>query len=211
MSIKDRLLKVLRHIHWIDDKLNFRDAKSESDALYIRLQNGLAAAKEKSATSTDLENIRGQFRAEQEYIWDPIYARESDKLVQRARKHHVRIPPLPNDHVGNDDWHISYATGDYFLTDEGERRLKSDVVEVERKSYDEFRKWAGVVLAISAFVLALVSLKMKTKQPDPCPKNYYRADSGECVFAFQKTPPPQSVPKELPSPVKQAPPATSKP
>lgn len=204
MRIKDRLFKALRRIGWIDDKLNFRDAKSESDAAHVRLQNGLTAAKEKGDGSAELELIRGQFRAEQQFIWDPIYARESDKLVQRARKHHVRIPPLPNNHVGNDDWYVSNATADYFLTDEGERRLKSDVIEAERKSYDEFRKWAGAALSLLAFVLALVSLTMKTKQPDPCPKNYYRGDSGECVFALQKTPPPHS--KELPSPVKQAPP-----
>ena len=208
MRLMDRLLKPLRRIRWIDDTLNFRDARRESDALHLRLQNAVAAAKKRGVPDAELQNIRGPANAEYELIWDPIYVRESAKLVQQARKHQIRIPPFPpNNDQGNEDWNLSFAIGDYILTTEGERRLKAQIIEAERRSYDEFRKWAGVMLAATgvilsaaAFTLALLSFGTKSKQPDPCPTNYYRSDSGECSFALQKSPPSTSPkPHEAPA------------
>jgi hypothetical protein len=100
----------------------------------------------------------------------------------------VRVPQLPNDYAGNDDWVFSQATGEYFLTNEGEERLKAAIRTERRQVNDEFRKWTTLILSVAALVLALLPWVKKQKEPDPCPKNYYRSDSGECIFGLNKTP-----------------------
>jgi hypothetical protein len=188
MEIKDRLVKQIRRIKWIADRLDLRHAKSESKKLNARLKVGLDAAKARNATKNELDDIQGQASVEYEFIWHPIYARDSERLVARARKYWVRVPPLPRSYTEDDDnWYLSHATGDWYLSNEAEEQLKRDIRDAKRVSYDELRKWATLFFAIAGSVLAFVSVASKQKQPDPCPKNYYRSDSGECAFALQKT------------------------
>ena len=188
MQIKDWLVKQIRRIKWIADRLDLQSAKSESKKLNARLKAGLDAAKARNATKNELDDIQGQASAEYEVIWHPIYARDSERLVARARRYWVRVPPLPRTYTEDDDsWYLSHATGDWYLSNEAEDQLKRDIRDAKRISYDEFRKWATLFFAIAGSVLAFVSVSSKQKQPDPCPKNYYRSDSGECTFALQKT------------------------
>ncbi len=95
-----------------------------------------------------------------------------------------------------------------------QEHLKREIRDEKRQNEDEYRKRATLVLSFAAFFLALVSLIMKGKQPDPCPKNYYRNDQAECVFALQqkRTSPPQqsaiatpSVQPKKPSPANPKP------
>jgi hypothetical protein len=74
----------------------------------------------------------------------------------------------------------------------------SEIRAIQRENNDERRKWATLIFAIVGTVLAAVSVRSKQKQPDPCPRNHYRTDSGECVFALQKaqTPQPQPTPAQ---------------
>lgn len=180
-------MKHARKIQWIADRLDLRYAKRESQKLQARYKRGLDEAKARNASQREYDTIQGQYSAESDCIWHPIYALESDRLVARARKYHVRVPPLPRSYTEDSDhWMLSHSTGDWYLSNEGEEQLKRDLRDAKRQNDDEFRKWATLVISVAAFILALVSLSMKQKQPDPCPKNYYRSDSGECVFAVQK-------------------------
>jgi hypothetical protein len=212
MGFTNTLLRPLRKIQFVADWVDFQSAKREALALSARHQEGLAAAKARDASRGEYDTINGQYAAESEIIWHPIYAQDSNKLTTQARRYGVRVPQLPNDYAGNDDWVFSQATGDYFLTNEGEERLKAAIRTERRQVNEEFRKWATLVLSVAALVLALLPLVGKERQPDPCPKNYYRSDSGECIFGLQEPPQPQQqATPPLPQPPEKSPPATSKP
>ena len=145
-----------------------------------------------------------------EDIWDPIYVRQSNKLVSQARRYGVRVSRQPNDYADDsEDWEFSQSAIDWYLKSEAIDRLNREIRIERRQSFDEFRKWAAVGFAFLAFLLGVISLWKKDKQPDPCPKNYYRSDAGECIFGLKKTPqaqpqiptpPPVSTPPKKPSP-----------
>jgi hypothetical protein len=80
---------------------------------------------------------------------------------------------------------MSFTTYDMMLTDEYERKLRLEIQERRRENNDEFRKWATLFFAVIGAILASISVLSKQRQPDPCPRNYYRSDSGLCVFALQ--------------------------
>jgi len=92
--------------------------------------------------------------------------------------------------------------GGWILRREAQARLRGEIRDQKRASYDEFRKWVTFTFGLLAFILALVSLLIKTKQPDPCPRNYYRNDAGACVFAL--APKDQAAPPETPLPEKHS-------
>jgi hypothetical protein len=92
--------------------------------------------------------------------------------------------------------------GGWILRKDAEDRLRREIRDQRRASYDEFRKWVTFTFGLLAFILALVSLLIKTKQPDPCPRNYYRNDAGACVFAL--APKTQAAPSETPLPEKHS-------
>jgi len=97
------------------------------------------------------------------------------------------------------------ATAGWVLSDEAEVRLKREISTEQRQKNDEFRKWATLFFAIVGSVLAFVSVLSKHKQPDPCQNNYYRSDSGECVFALQKSVKPQSQQQNAPQTLSASP------
>lgn len=186
-----RLLTQARRLQLIADWLDLRQAKRESQALDDRYKSRLAEAKKRDARRDELDAIQFQYHDDLQIIWDPIHARRSTKLVARARKYGVQVPPMPGGYQSDDNWYLSSATADWFLSNTAEEHLKREIRAEKRQSDDEIRKWATLGISIAAFVLALVSLTAKQKQPDPCPKNYYRSDSGECIFARQKAAPSQ--------------------
>jgi hypothetical protein len=63
----------------------------------------------------------------------------------------------------------------------------------DRRANDEFRKWTTVGFAIVGLIYGFLSYRTKQKAPDPCQRNYYRSDSGECIFAFSKGTSPQTA------------------
>jgi len=148
------------------------------------------------AKATDA-NEKGQLEAgwlfERDVIQDPIESENSDRLVAQARKYHILVPRISAE---SEDWYRSQTMSGWILRKEAEARLRREIRDQKRMSYDEFRKWATVIFGFLAFILAFVSLFTKTKQPDPCPYNYYRNDAGACVFAL--APKSQAAPSETP-------------
>ncbi len=114
---------------------------------------------------------------------DPIYVQNSADLVAQALKYGISVPPQEPD---GKHYRRSGITGELILRQLAQRRLRREVRNEQRARNDEFRKWATVIFALLAFALGMVSLVVKTKQPDPCARNYYRNDAGACIFAWHQ-------------------------
>ena len=190
----------MREIPFVAYRLELRQANRKQRTLDERHRNSMQEARQRNAGKNELERIEHEYGNESELIWAPIYAAQSNRLVVQARKYGVRVPPQPRELTDSGDWYLSRATGERFLSDEAENRLKREIRAERRQNYDEFRKWATVVFAGLAFVLGVIAF-LRTKQPNSCPKNYYRSDSGECIFALQNSEqsesPQQGTPQRL--------------
>jgi len=157
----------------------------------IRTMQAHFAPLKKAALDKKDRNEWGSLDADEyfEYreIIEPVYARKAERLIAKARKYGVSVPPHPTDpNEDSDDWYLGQAAGDWLLTKKLEERLQREVRIESRASYDEFRKWTTLLFALLGFSLAFYSIRLKQKQPDPCQVNYYRNDSGECVFVGRK-------------------------
>ena len=135
----------------------------------------------------DAENVQqqadltAQWAIERESLLGPIHSRNSDRLISKALKYGIPVPPQQPD---SKHYRTSGVTGEFILRQVAQRRLRREVRNEQRARNHEIRKWATATFALLGFVLALVSLLAKAKQPDPCPRNYYRSDAGSCVFAL---------------------------
>ena len=125
--------------------------------------------------------LTAEWAVERESVLDPIYVRNSADLIAQAQKYGISVPRQEPD---SKHYRRSGVTGEFILRQIAQRRLRREVRNEQRARNDEFRKWATVIFAFLAFVLGLVSLVVKTKPPDPCPRNYYRNDAGACIFAL---------------------------
>jgi hypothetical protein len=137
--------------------------------------------------------LTAEWAVERESVLDPIYVQNSADLVAQALKYGISVPPQEPD---SKHYRRSGVTGELILRQIAQRRLRREVRNEQRARNDEFRKWATVFFALLAFTLGVVSLVVKTKQPDPCPRNYYRDDAGACIFALP--PKGQSTQSETP-------------
>jgi hypothetical protein len=142
----------------------------------------------------EVQNLYAEWSHNQNSIDEPHYVAASDKLVRKARRLYVPVPRIPATYdAKSDDWQLSYITGDWALTVETYERLQREVQTAQREANDEWRKKMTLLLALAGFSLGFMSLWIKTKQPDPCPRNYYRDDIGACVFAAPAPIPIQST------------------
>ena len=116
---------------------------------------------------------------------DRVYERKGERLSAKARKYGITVPSKPRNNEDNEDWRLSRAYGFWLPSAQLEQQLRREIKIEQKASYDEFRKWATLSFAVTAFLLAFYSVK-SSKQPDPCPRNYFRSDSGECTFALQQ-------------------------
>ena len=171
--------------HWLDNR-----------AVKLELQNLDKQHRELEAKAKDpneREQLEASWSNARDIIVDPIESENSERLVAQARKYHILVPQIFDE---SKDWYRSQTTGLWILRKDAEERLRREIRDQKRALYDEFRKWMTFSFGVLAFILALVSLLIKTKQPDPCPHNYYRNDSGACVFAL--APKSQAAPSETP-------------
>jgi hypothetical protein len=196
------LLKQVRRITAVADWLNERAATRAARRLRERFAP-LVADAEKKKDWAERDSLLGEWSLESDFVFHPVYERRAERLTAKARKYGITVPRQPTRYSEeSDDWELSNAYGFWLPSEQLERRLRREVRDEQRASYDEFRKWATLTFAIVGSMLALVSIRTKQKQPDPCSRNYYRSDSGACVFALQKTSP---QPKKGASPIQASP------
>jgi hypothetical protein len=159
----------------------------------------LIQAAERAENVQQQAELTAEWAVERECVLDPIYVQNSSDLVSRALKYGISVPPQEQ---GSRHYRKSGITGEFILRQLAQRRLRREIRNEQRAKNDEFRKWATVIFALLAFALGLVSLLVRTKQPDPCPRNYYRDDAGACIFAL--SPKTQATPSETLLPEKHS-------
>jgi hypothetical protein len=194
-TLRNGLLKVRRsHLlgDWIDDRTATRQIQ-ELQEKYAPL----VTKAEKHKDWDERERILTDWAFESDSVLHPLYARKAERLSAKARKYGITVPPQPRNNDENEDWHLSHVYGFWLPSVQLEQRLRNEIKSERSASYDEFRKWATLAFAVAGFLLAFYAVRA-AKQPDPCSRNYYRSDSGECVFALKQVP---QVSK--PSPVRE--------
>lgn len=171
---------------WVIRRSDARALKKLRDKYLPSVQKARAAK-----NSNEVKHLESEWSTEQLLVLEPTSVLESDLLVAKARKYGITVPPILSDDEETEDWKQTFTTYEWILAETTAQRLRKEIREEKRSDYDEYRKWITTLLALVGFVLALVSLLMKQRQPDPCPRNYYRDDAGACVFALSPTPQPQ--------------------
>jgi hypothetical protein len=158
------------------------------------------AAREKMLTDEDEKQaLHAEFFDEYDQIWGPIEAYRNRRLVERARRMGIDIPRRPKQYDDDENWVWSpYGSK---LTESAEKKIKDEIKELRRQDYEEFRKWTTPIVAGASLFISLLALLWKTKAPDPCSKNYYRSDAGECVFALKPAPTPSPTTSQIAQPV----------
>ena len=191
----------LRKIQQIADWLDGREATRKLRQLREEYSPLVEEAKKKSDWN-ERDRLLFEWEHEDESISHPVYARQHEKLTAEARKYGISVPRRPTSwDEESDDWRMSQVYGFWLLRGETEERLRREIRVEKRASYDEFRKWATLGFALLGFTLGLASILVKQKQPDPCPRNYYRSDSGACVYALSKDGTEQPQSQKMPAQV----------
>jgi hypothetical protein len=187
--IKDALengaLSRVRKIQFIADWIDDQAATWQARKLRERYAP-LVAKAETDKDWNERDRLLSEWGFESDSVLDPVYARKGERLAAKARRYGISVPPQPrNQDERDEDWRLSRVYGFWLPSTQLEQKLRREIKIEQRASYDEFRKWATLSFAIAGFLLAFYSLRT-TKQPEPCSRNYYRSDSGECIFALQK-------------------------
>jgi len=208
-TLKNGLARQLRRIQFIADWLDDRAATRQARELRESYAP-LVAKAEKDRDWDARDGLLSQWSSESDLLLDPVYERKAERLTAKARKYGITVPGKPSNDEENEHWRLSRAYGFWLPSPQLEQRLRREIKIEQRASSDEFRKWATLSFAVAGFLLAFYSVRA-AKQPDPCSRNYYRSDSGECVFALsgreKKVSPIQlnvtSATADKPSPVRQ--------
>ncbi len=193
-------LKQLRRIRLVADWLDDRQATLDIHKLRERYAP-LVAEAEKQKDWNERNKLLEEQHFDSNLILHPVYARKGERLTEKARRYGITVPSEPSSNADDsEDWYLSNVYGFWFPSPQLTQRLQREIRDEERASYDEFRKWATLVFAIVGSLLAFISVRTKQKQPDPCPRNYYRNDSGECVSALSGRPEKKAIPDQRTSP-----------
>ena len=100
-----------------------------------------------SRSSTALQEF------ESDSVLHPVYVRKAEKLTAKARKYGITVASQPSHYSEeSEDWYLSNVYGFWLLRAATEKRLRREIRDEQRASYDEFRKWTTVVFAFLAFV-----------------------------------------------------------
>lgn len=183
--------KLLRKIPVLGGWLGTRAVARELKKLENRYSPLIKEARE-DRNRAKVDSLESDLMLEQDLILGPVYAGATQKLVTDARRFGIIVPPISEE---SNDWVEYGPEGYWILNTDTQIRLRKEVREEQWAHYDEWRKWVTLGLAIFGFTLGLWSLIVKSKQPDPCPRNYYRNDAGACVFALS----PQGQPSQSPT------------
>src|SRR5947208_4339904 len=197
-TLTSGVLKQVRRVRFISDWIDDHAATRQAHKLR-ETYAPLVAKAEQAEDWGERDRLLSAWRFECEWVLDPVYERKGERLTAKARRHGSIVPSQPrNNDEQSEDWRLSRVYGFWLPSAQLEQKLRREIKIEQGFNYDEFRKWATLSFAVAGFLLAFYSVR-PTKRPDPCPRNYYRSDSGECIFALQKSPQPSK-----PSPVRES-------
>jgi len=185
--------------------LEYRKKIRNANTVTREIRESLSEELKKAKDETERQWACSEHSQQYDILWEPIFVIQSSRLVEHARELGIRVPEFPRrPEDEGETWNYSQYDAGWYLTKEATVRINNEITQVMRQRNDEVRKWITVFIALAALLLSIAGLLVKTKAPDPCPKNYYRSDSGECVFALKPgaVPPPALAPQQKPSPSK---------
>src|SRR5262249_7081415 len=126
----------LRKIRWFDDWLDDRTATRQDHELRQEFAPKVAEA-EKARDWNKQQELLSEWQFESESVLDPVYARKAERLLAKARKYGIIVPPKPANYQDeSDDWNLSNTSGDWLLTRSAEERLRREIKIESRASYD---------------------------------------------------------------------------
>jgi hypothetical protein len=197
-TLTSGVLKQVRRVRFISDWIDDHAATRQAHKLR-ETYAPLVAKAEQAEDWGERDRLLSAWRFESDSVLDPVYERKGERLTAKARRHGIIVPSQPrNNDEQSEDWRLSRVYGFWLPSAQLEQKLRREIKIEQGVNYDEFRKWATLSFAFAGFLLAFYSVRA-TKRPDPCPRNYYRSDSGECIFALQKSPQPSK-----PSPMRES-------
>jgi len=76
----------------------------------------------------------------------PVYERQAERLTAKARKYGITVPQQPTRYdEDSDDWYLSHVFGFWLPSRELEQRLRREIRDERRASYEEFLKRATLL------------------------------------------------------------------
>jgi hypothetical protein len=184
-TLKNGVSRRVRRIQFMADWIDDQAATWQARKLRERYAP-LVAKAETDKDWNERDRLLSEWGYESDSVLDPVYARKGERLAAKARRCGISVPSQPRTQDERDeDWRLSRVYGCWLPSAQLDQKLRREINIEQRASYNEFRKWATLSFAIAGFLLAFYSLRV-AKQSEPCPRNYYRSDSGECIFALQK-------------------------
>jgi hypothetical protein len=174
------LVRIPRLQLWLIHRSDERELRVLKEKFYPLMEVARKVKDEKEEASRYSE-----YAYERDMVLHPTYGLVATMLEKKARKLGIRVPDkrTGNEEKDEENWEQSHYTGDWMLTPEAERKLRNEIRGEERAQADESRKWLTLFFVLLGTLFAFMSYRTKQKQPDLCPINYYRNDSGACVFA----------------------------
>jgi hypothetical protein len=163
-------LKQIRRVTAVADWLDDNKANRDIHELREKYEPQVTEA-EKTKNRDERERLMSEWGFERDLVLHPVHARKAERLAAKARRYGITLPPQPTSYEEDEseDWWLSNVAG-WLPSSELEQRLRREIRDEERASYDEFRKWATLIFAIVGSLLVFISIRTKEKQPDPCPR-----------------------------------------
>lgn len=183
-SFAHHLRQIRRVADWLQDQAATRELRN-----LRQKYSPLVAKAEQQKNWDERDRLLADWSSESDVILHLVYERKGERLTAKARKYGITVPRQPSsDGEESQDWYLSNVYGFWLPSPQLQQRLRREIRAERRASDDELRKWATLGFAFLGFMLGLASILAKQKQPDPCQRNYYRNDSGECIFGLSGQP-----------------------
>jgi hypothetical protein len=101
------------------------------------------------------EHLVGEHRWDLGLIEEEIDMHYARGLMQKANRLHV---PLPESDMSGKYWIQGETTGEWYLSDEGCRRVRELIREESRGQWESVSRWVPLVGALAAIVAAAASM-----------------------------------------------------
>jgi ABC-type uncharacterized transport system involved in gliding motility auxiliary subunit len=122
----------------------------------------LLEAAEKTKDQNQYQKVLGEFLDLRD-VNDEAEHLETEMLVDRARKLGIPVPPRPNVYderaSENEFWEVNFRTGNCYLKEETELRLRREIRKEEVERLEHQMRWVSqVIIPIIGLIGALMGL-----------------------------------------------------
>ncbi len=129
--------------------------------------NPLLGAAKKKKDKDEYDAILSGLMSETDLNEDEPRLIRTRRLVNRARKSGIPVPPQPaplsDDVNDNETWFFNYTTGNFYLSDSAEAELTREVRKEERERWQLLIAVIGIIIGLIGAIMALISLAHSLK------------------------------------------------